>query len=37
MEDLTLKITIEYNIRSKKESTDFDQRGFPSSKPEAAN
>jgi hypothetical protein len=30
MEDLTLKITVEYNIRSENENADFDQRGFPS-------
>jgi hypothetical protein len=30
MEDLTLKITVEYSIRSENENNDFDQRGFPS-------
>jgi hypothetical protein len=29
MEDLTLKITVEYNIRSENENADFDQRDFP--------
>jgi hypothetical protein len=29
MEDLTLEIMVEYNIRSENENADCDQRGFP--------